>query len=136
MRANQFAGNKLASNRLAGRNQLALFACLLLLLIFLITSCQDQNANAELVGSEPLAIINAEEAGEENAQLATLDAPLSTVTPFPTRPAYEPAELVDYVAQTGDTLPALAIRFNTTVDEILAANPFIPPLYFVSPDWH
>ena len=51
---------------------------------------------------------------------------LATVTPFPTRPAYEPAELVDYVAQDGDTLPALAIRFNTTVDEILTANPFIP----------
>jgi hypothetical protein len=34
--------------------------------------------------------------------------------------------LVDYVAQTGDTLPALAVRFNTTVKEILQANTFIP----------
>lgn len=47
-------------------------------------------------------------------------------TPFPTRPAYSPGELVDYIAQTGDTLPALALRFNTSVDEILVANPFIP----------
>ena len=45
---------------------------------------------------------------------------------FPSRPRYAPGELVDYIAQTGDTLPGLAVRFNTTVDEILAANSFIP----------
>jgi LasA protease len=49
-----------------------------------------------------------------------------TTTPLPTRPPYSPGELVDYVAQTGDTLPALAIHFNTPVEEILAANSFIP----------
>jgi murein DD-endopeptidase MepM/ murein hydrolase activator NlpD len=48
------------------------------------------------------------------------------MTPFPTRPAYGPGELVDYTAQSGDTLPALAVRFNTTVDEIRRANPIIP----------
>lgn len=48
------------------------------------------------------------------------------ITPYPTRPAYAPGELVDYVAQTGDTLPALATRFNTTAEEILLANPNIP----------
>lgn len=47
-------------------------------------------------------------------------------TPLPTRPAYAPGQLVEYIAQTGDTLPALAARFNTSVDEILAANTFIP----------
>ncbi len=47
-------------------------------------------------------------------------------TPLPERPAYNPGELVDYTAQTGDTLPALAARFNTTVDEILQANLHIP----------
>lgn len=49
------------------------------------------------------------------------------ITPYPTRPAYGPGELVDYVAQTGDTLPALAARFNTTEVEIRDANAFIPP---------
>jgi LasA protease len=49
-----------------------------------------------------------------------------TTTPLPTRPAYSPGELVDYVAQTGDSLPALASHFNTSVEEILAANRFIP----------
>jgi LasA protease len=46
--------------------------------------------------------------------------------PTSSRPIYEPGELVDYQAQTGDNLPALAAHFNTTVDEILKANPFIP----------
>ena len=48
------------------------------------------------------------------------------MTPYPTRPVYEPGELVSYTAQTGDTLPALAARFNTTVTEIRQANPIIP----------
>ena len=49
-----------------------------------------------------------------------------TPTAEPTRPVYAPGELVDYVAQTGDTLVALAAHFNTSVDEILRANSFIP----------
>lgn len=53
-------------------------------------------------------------------------APLPSVAPFPTRPAYQPAELVEYTAQTGDTLPALAARFNTTEKEIREANSVIP----------
>ena len=47
-------------------------------------------------------------------------------TPLPTRPAYDPGTLVEYTAQNGDNLIALAARFNTTIDEILAANPIIP----------
>ncbi len=55
-------------------------------------------------------------------------APSSGPTPtdIPTRPNYKPGELVDYIAQSGDTLPALAARFNTTIAEIMAANPIIP----------
>lgn len=53
---------------------------------------------------------------------ATLPLP----TPIATRPAYQPGELVDYTAQTGDNLDALAARFNTTVAEIRAANQIIP----------
>src|SRR5512139_4094785 len=50
----------------------------------------------------------------------------SEPTPLPTRPNFKPGELVDYTAQTGDTVPALAARFNTTVSEIMQANPLIP----------
>jgi hypothetical protein len=47
-------------------------------------------------------------------------------TPMPTRPLYEPGELVDYIAQPGDTLPAVAAHFNTTEAEIREANPVLP----------
>jgi len=47
-------------------------------------------------------------------------------TAIPTRPFYKPGQLVDYIAQTGDTVPALASRFNTTIQEIMTANPIIP----------
>jgi hypothetical protein len=86
-------------------------------------------------------------------------SPEPAPTPFPTRPKYLPGELVDYTAQTGDTLAALAARFNTTLPEILTANPNIPanattmppgmpmkiPIYYlpfwgpqnqIVPDWH
>jgi LysM repeat protein len=48
------------------------------------------------------------------------------ITPLPSRPNFKPGELVDYTAQSGDTLPALAARFNTSVEEILDTNPNIP----------
>lgn len=47
-------------------------------------------------------------------------------TALPTRPPFEPGELVDYTVQTGDTLPALAAHFNTTEREIRANNPILP----------
>jgi hypothetical protein len=52
--------------------------------------------------------------------------PYPEITPLPTRPPYDPGQLVDYIAQSGDTLPALAAHFNTSVEEIRAANPIIP----------
>ena len=51
---------------------------------------------------------------------------LEALPTLPSRPRYAPGELVDYVAQGGDTLYGLARRFNTTVEEILEANSFIP----------
>jgi LysM repeat protein len=59
-------------------------------------------------------------------------APTQTLPAGPTatallkRPEDNPRELVDYVTQTGDTLPALASHFNTTSAEIRAVNPQIP----------
>jgi LasA protease len=52
--------------------------------------------------------------------------PEITLTPYPSRPVYDPGTLVEYTAQSGDTLDALAARFNCTVDEIRKANTFIP----------
>ena len=53
-------------------------------------------------------------------------APTAIPAPTSGRPEYSPGELVDYIAQSGDTIPALALRFNTTEAEIMAANPIIP----------
>lgn len=66
---------------------------------------------------------------ENTSSLENLITPLApTSIPAPTsgRPQYSPGELVDYIAQNGDTLPALSARFNTTVEEIMSANPIIP----------
>ena len=57
---------------------------------------------------------------------AATPTPTLEGTPLPTRPEYAPGTLVDYTAQDGDTLPAIAAHFNTTVQQILDANPSIP----------
>lgn len=63
---------------------------------------------------------------ETPSTIAITRTPEPTPTPMPRRPNYSPGELVDYIAQTGDTLPALAAHFNTKVEEIRTANPQIP----------
>jgi LasA protease len=83
---------------------------------FLLSACAPQDRPV----SQP-------DAAAQAASLPTLAAGLAVPTPFATRPLYPPGELVDYIAQTGDTLPQLAKRFNTTVAEIMQANAFIPP---------
>lgn len=93
-------------------------AILLTITAILASACQPQVTSLSSGGSQAnLSIAATPETPEPEAPLPT---------PFPTRPLYSPGELVDYVAQTGDTLPALAVRFNTSVAEILEANPFIP----------
>jgi LasA protease len=44
-------------------------------------------------------------------------------TPLPTRGPFPPGEVLPYIAQSGDTLPAVAAHFNTTLAEILDVNP-------------
>jgi LasA protease len=54
--------------------------------------------------------------------------PTATVGPtaIPERTVFAPGEIVDYSAQSGDTLPVVAAHFNTSVEEILTANPDLP----------
>lgn len=63
---------------------------------------------------------------DQEAQLTPTPSPLPEVTLPAQRPQYSPGELVEYVVQSGDNLPALAVHFNTTIDEIRTANPVIP----------
>jgi murein DD-endopeptidase MepM/ murein hydrolase activator NlpD len=83
-----------------------------ILLVMLVTACAPSLQPTMILPTEELA--------------ADEEVSLPDITPFPTRPAYAPGELVDYIAQTGDTLPALAARFNTTELAIREANPIIP----------
>lgn len=80
---------------------------------FLLSSCVTEER-------APLNLIPPEETEETSSEL------LLEITPNPTRPSYPPGTLVEYIAQSGDTLPALAAHFNSTVDEIREANPIIP----------
>ena len=85
---------------------------------WLLGACQPEvsSISASLGGITPAAPENA----APPVQNEVLPAP------EPARPHYAPGELVDYTAQSGDTLPALAARFNTSVREIREANPVIP----------
>jgi LasA protease len=74
----------------------------------------------------PLASAPTATAVAEGLTTPAPSEPTITSTPLPIRPAYDPGQLVEYSAQTGDTLIALAARFNTTIAEIRAANPIIP----------
>jgi LasA protease len=88
-----------------------------ILLFLFLTSCQP-------VASAPQSVVAAAPTLSENQ--AVDEAEIPTPSPFPTRPSYGPGELVAYTAQSGDTLPGLAAHFNTSVEEILEANPIIP----------
>jgi hypothetical protein len=50
----------------------------------------------------------------------------ATQVPEPTRSPFPPGTLIDYAAQNGDTLEAVAAHFNTTVEEILDENRELP----------
>ncbi|MEN8171972.1 MAG: LysM domain-containing protein, partial [Chloroflexota bacterium] len=93
------------------RSNAYLLISLVFVPIFFLSGCQPQTA-----ATTPTV-----------ESLSPDQVPEQTVsTPIPPRPQYEPGELVSYTVQTGDTVPVLAIHFNTSIEEILAANPIIP----------
>ena len=94
-----------------------LVAVAILFLTLLLSGCLSDDT----IDSQPENLLPTAEVG-----LATPTIPGPTPTPLPTRSTYRPGELVPYTAQTGDTLPALAARFNTSIEEIMTANPVIP----------
>jgi LysM repeat protein len=95
---------------------------LLLLVNLTLTACEAQS------GLPALAMPGDQQdhAVADSSQAEGSLAAGSQATPLAARPLYQPGELVDYIAQTGDTLPALAARFNTSLQEILETNPVIP----------
>ncbi|MCD4671844.1 MAG: LysM peptidoglycan-binding domain-containing protein, partial [Anaerolineaceae bacterium] len=85
---------------------------LLIAALFLLSSCSLPTT------SQPQA-----ESGEAASDLYLSGPDQVAPTPLPTRPSYAPGELIDYTAQSGDILSALAARFNTTIDQIREATP-------------
>jgi murein DD-endopeptidase MepM/ murein hydrolase activator NlpD len=97
---------------------------LILAIAVLLSACQPVAALPP--GGGP----HAAEAGDHDLQAAAMQEALTPMAApaftFPSRPRYQPGEFVDYTAQTGDTLTNIASRFNTSVEEILEANTFVP----------
>ncbi len=87
----------------------------LILIAWLLNACQPQVA-----AIAPIA------APADAGQAAQAVKAPADIAPLTERPIYAPGELVDYTAQPGDTLPVLAVRFNTTEKEIREANSFVP----------
>ncbi len=83
---------------------------LLLISVILVAGCMP----AQPVSPEPSIMV-------ETPTIATEEP--ATATPIATRPVYAAGTPVDYIVQTGDSLPAVAAHFNTTVKEILDVNP-------------
>lgn len=94
---------------------------LISLFILLVSACNPLSNNE--LGNPALAAEVEPDGLSLNTSIGQSDNLVQSFTP---RPQYQPGELVDYTAQPGDTLAALATRFNTSVNEILAANTFIP----------
>ncbi len=80
---------------------------------------------------QPLSVSSSAET--QTVVAATPTATDVPPTPMASRPIYAPGTLVDYTAQTGDTLPALAAHFNTTINEIREANPILPAVVTTLP---
>ena len=100
-------------------NKLYKSAILITILTIIMSGCGEAYTQIQ----EPQDTVTPSQNQTQNLLLSQANV---TTTPLPTRPPYSPGELVDYIAQTGDSLPALASHFNTTVDEIRAANRIIP----------
>src|SRR3989304_779165 len=59
-----------------------------------------------------------------------LDLALTALAP---PPAFPPGTIFDSLAQQGDTLPAVAAHFNTTIEAIQTANPDLPQVVTTFP---
>ena len=120
----------------------------LFLLLFLLMACNLPRAvgsltpsapnqpdpNKDLVGTIVAQTLTAYPSGALQSSPTAAFMPTQSVDSTSTAtamaqvdlPEIKPGERVDYVAQSGDTLPALAAHFNTTVLGIRMANPQIP----------
>jgi len=108
---------------------LLVVAFIVFLLWVVLLRPRDDQAPASVATPTPATAIaptpdNPNQAFE--AVIATpIPAPTPTHTPIP-RPTPTPTVTV-YVVQPGDTLSAIATRFNVTLDDLVAANRIVNP---------
>lgn len=76
----------------------SIFVHLSFVFAFILTSCSSQPRSGYILTEEQTATPIVEE----------------TATPFSDRPVYAPGTLVDYVAQSGDSLDLLSKRFEAS----------------------
>ncbi len=96
--------------------RLTIITTLALLISLPFTACLPEPAALSSQESQMLTI-------EAATQALVVEGELISPASVSSRPQYNPGELVDYTVQSGDTIPALAVHFNTTEKEIRAANP-------------
>jgi hypothetical protein len=94
------------------KNQKLFLFAILGAIVILLSSCGSKQESGYILPET-----------EEVEPAATAPA---TTTPFSSRPVYPPGTLVDYIAQSSDSLDLLAVRFGASPEEILWANPEIP----------
>jgi LysM repeat protein len=116
-----YQGERVKNLRISDGMKKTLNRCAILvsILSIVLSACGLANVQEQITASTVSSTLPS----PNNVPIGQLDV---TTTPLPTRPQYPPGELVDYSAQTGDTLIGIARHFNTTVEEILSANSFIP----------
>lgn len=106
------------------RNKIISFSLLSITAVVFLTACgtnKNTTEQSQITLTFPLQL------SPTPTELASVSETLSgTPKYYEKRPNYMPGEPVDYIVQPGDTVAALASRFNTSQSEILKANPIIP----------
>lgn len=111
------------------RKHFVTFVLSVVISAFILTGCARKEVSTSQLPVETSVVQEIDTAAVEEEPLPTMQNYVSGTQEyesFPKRPNYMPGEEVDYIVQAGDTLPALAARFNTSESEIRAANPIIP----------
>ncbi|MBI2976991.1 MAG: LysM peptidoglycan-binding domain-containing protein, partial [Chloroflexi bacterium] len=100
--------------------------CFLSIVLILLSACSAPAQSAPALTATPLA----------TQSLATDKVVAAAPTPLPMRQRWPFGDLLPYVTQSGDTLPALAAHFNATPDALQTANPGIifPAAATLQPD--
>ena len=106
------------------RNKMISFSLLSVAAVVFLTAC---GTNKSATEQSQTTLTFPLQVSPTPTELSSVSETLSGASKYyEKRPNYMPGEPVDYIVQPGDTVSALASRFNTTQSEILKANPIIP----------